>query len=63
VGEPQRPHDHGQLADKLGFGKELSKNFKMQKVKGLDEPVPEDILREINASVWTSATRARARSG
>jgi formate dehydrogenase major subunit len=25
----------------------------MQKVKGLDEPVPEDILREINKSVWT----------
>ena len=42
-----------QLADKLGFGKELVKNFKMQQVKGLDEPVPEDILREINASVWT----------
>ncbi len=35
-----------QLADKLGFGKELSKNFKMQKVKGLDEPLPEDILRD-----------------
>lgn len=42
-----------QLADKLGFGKELVKNFKMQKVKGMDEPVPEDILREINKSVWT----------
>ncbi len=42
-----------QLADKLGFGKELSKNFKMQKVKGMDEPVPEDILREINRSNWT----------
>src|SRR6186713_1440238 len=42
-----------QLADKLGFGKELVKNYKMQKVKGLDEPVPEDILREINKSVWT----------
>ena len=42
-----------QLAEKLGFGKELSKNFKMQKVKGMDEPVPEDILREINKSVWT----------
>ncbi len=42
-----------QFADKLGFGKELSKNFKMQKVKGMDEPVVEDILREINASVWT----------
>ncbi len=42
-----------QLADKLGFGKELVKNYKMQKVKGMDEPVPEDILREINKCVWT----------
>ncbi len=42
-----------QLAGKLGFGTELSKNFKMLKVKGLDEPVVEDILREINKSVWT----------
>jgi len=42
-----------QLAEKLGFGKELVKNYKMQKVKGLDEPIPEDILREINRSVWT----------
>ncbi|MDB5875425.1 MAG: fdhF, partial [Ramlibacter sp.] len=42
-----------QFADKLGFGKELSKNYKMQKVKGMDEPVPEDILREINKSVWS----------
>lgn len=42
-----------QFAQKLGFGPELVKNFKMQKVKGLDEPVPEDILREINRSVWT----------
>jgi len=42
-----------QLAQKLGFGNELVKNYKMQKVKGMDEPVPEDILREINASVWT----------
>jgi hypothetical protein len=42
-----------QLADKLGFGKELVKNYKMQKVKGMDEPVPEDILREINKSNWT----------
>jgi len=42
-----------QLAEKLGFSKELVKNYKMQKVKGLDEPVPEDILREINRSVWT----------
>ena len=42
-----------QLAEKLGFAKELVKNYKLQKVKGLDEPVPEDILREINRSVWT----------
>jgi formate dehydrogenase major subunit len=42
-----------QFAGKLGFGAELSKNYKMHKVKGLDEPVIEDILREINASVWT----------
>jgi formate dehydrogenase major subunit len=42
-----------QLAEKLGFAKELSKNYKMQKIKGLDEPMPEDILREINKSVWT----------
>ena len=42
-----------QFADKLGFGKELSKNYKMQKVGGMDEPVPEDILREINKGVWT----------
>jgi formate dehydrogenase major subunit len=42
-----------QLAQKLGFDKELAKNYKMQKIKGLDEPEPESILREINASVWT----------
>jgi formate dehydrogenase major subunit len=42
-----------QFADKLGFGKELSVNYKMQKVNGMDEPVPEDILREINKGVWT----------
>ena len=42
-----------QLADKLGFGKELTKNYKMQQVGGMDEPVPEDILREINRGVWT----------
>ncbi|MFM2066743.1 MAG: hypothetical protein RLZZ584_1652 [Pseudomonadota bacterium] len=42
-----------QLADKLGFGKELVKNYKLQQVKGMDEPVPEDILREINKCVWT----------
>jgi formate dehydrogenase major subunit len=42
-----------QFADRLGFGKELSKNYKMQKVKGMDEPIPDDILREINKCVWT----------
>jgi formate dehydrogenase major subunit len=42
-----------QLAEKLGFGKELVKNYKMQKVKGLDEPLPEDILREVNKTCWT----------
>jgi formate dehydrogenase major subunit len=43
-----------QLADRFGFGKELSKNYKMQKVHGMDEPVPEDILREINKSCWAA---------
>jgi formate dehydrogenase major subunit len=42
-----------QLAGKLGFDKELVKNYKLQQVKGMDEPVPEDILREINKCVWT----------
>ncbi len=42
-----------QLAQKLGFGTELVKNIKLQKVGGLDEPMVEDILREINRSVWT----------
>ena len=42
-----------QLAQKLGFGAELVKNYKLHKVKGLDEPMIEDILREINRSVWT----------
>ena len=42
-----------QLAQKLGFDKVLLKNYQMQKVKGMDEPVPEDILREINKCVWT----------
>jgi formate dehydrogenase major subunit len=43
-----------QLADKLGFAKELCKNFQMVKGKGgMEEPMVEDILREINRSVWT----------
>jgi formate dehydrogenase major subunit len=45
------------FADRLGFGNELSKNFKMITFKkhGIDwkEPMVEDILREINRSVWT----------
>ena len=43
-----------QLAQKLGFDKELVKNFKMVKAKGgMEEPETESILREINKSVWT----------
>lgn len=43
-----------QLAQKLGFDKELVKNFKMVKGKGgMEEPETESILREINKSVWT----------
>jgi len=42
-----------QLAKKLGFAEQLVKNYKMQTVRGQEEPVPEDILREINRGVWT----------
>jgi formate dehydrogenase major subunit len=42
-----------QLAAKLGFDKELVKNFKMVQGKGGMEPEVESILREVNASVWT----------
>ncbi|MBX3631951.1 MAG: formate dehydrogenase subunit alpha [Simplicispira sp.] len=42
-----------QFAQKLGFGPELVKNYKLQKVKGQDEPIIEDILREINGCTWT----------
>jgi formate dehydrogenase major subunit len=43
-----------QLAGKLGFDKELVKNYKMVKGKGgMEEPEVESILREINKSVWT----------
>ena len=43
-----------QLAQKLGFDKELVKNYKMVKGKGgMDEPEVESILREINKCVWT----------
>lgn len=45
------------FADRLGFGKELSKNFKMVtgKYAGQDWPEPEiaSILREVNRGVWT----------
>lgn len=42
-----------QLAQRLGFANELCKNYGLQKVGGMDEPVVEDILREINKCVWT----------
>jgi formate dehydrogenase major subunit len=42
-----------QLAQKLGFDKELVKNYKMVPGKGGMEPEAESILREINKSVWT----------
>jgi formate dehydrogenase major subunit len=42
-----------QLAQKLGFDKELVKNYKMVQGKGGMEPEVESILREINSSVWT----------
>ena len=43
-----------QLAEKLGFAKELVVNFKMVAAKGgMMEPEPESILREINKCVWT----------
>ena len=43
-----------QLAVKLGFDKELVKNVKLVKGKGgMEEPSTEDLLREINKSVWT----------
>jgi formate dehydrogenase major subunit len=43
-----------QLAAKLGFDKELTKNYKMVPAKGgMLEPEPESILREINKCVWT----------
>ena len=45
------------LADRLGFGEQLSKNFKITSYKkhGIEwrEPEAESILREINKSVWT----------
>jgi formate dehydrogenase major subunit len=43
-----------QLAQKLGFDKELTAKVKMVPAKaGMMEPEPESILREINSCVWT----------
>ena len=43
-----------QLAEKLGFGKELVKNYRMVKGKGgMEEPETESILEEINRGTWT----------
>jgi formate dehydrogenase major subunit len=43
-----------QLAEKLGFGKELVKSMKLVAGKGgMMEPEPESMLREINRSNWT----------
>ena len=42
-----------QLAAKLGFDKELVKNYKLVQGKGGMEPETESILREINKSVWS----------
>ena len=43
-----------QLAEKLGFSKELVKSLKLVPGKGgMMEPEPESMLREINRSVWT----------
>jgi formate dehydrogenase major subunit len=45
------------FADKMGFGTELSKNYKMIDVdragRKWKEPEPESILREINKGTWT----------
>ncbi|HEY5635092.1 MAG TPA: formate dehydrogenase subunit alpha [Burkholderiaceae bacterium] len=45
------------FADRLGFGEQFGKNFKMITFKkhGVDwkEPEPESVLREINSAVWT----------
>jgi formate dehydrogenase major subunit len=45
------------FADRLGFGPQFGKNYKMLAVKkhGLDwkEPEPESVLKEINTAVWT----------
>jgi formate dehydrogenase major subunit len=44
------------FAKKFGFGNELCKNYKIVKPDGdakFEEPLPEDILREINKTCWT----------
>ncbi len=42
------------FAKKFGFGPEFVKNVKLVKDKsGWDEPVIEDVLREINSGTWT----------
>ena len=44
------------FAKKFGFGKELVKNYEIWKPDGdrkFEEPTPESILKEINASNWT----------
>ncbi len=43
-----------QLAEKLGFGKELVKSNKVVAAKGgMMEPEPEALLREVNRCTWT----------
>ncbi len=42
------------LANKLGFGAEMTKNYKMVKGKFGDEPEAESILREINRGGWST---------
>jgi formate dehydrogenase major subunit len=52
-----------QFAEKLGFAKpSCPRTSRCRKVKGMDEPVVEDILREINAASGPLATPARALS-
>src|SRR5438067_2141938 len=46
------------FAKKFGFGQELVKNYEIWKPDGdrkFEEPTPESILKEINASKWTIA--------
>lgn len=45
------------MADRLGFGEQLSKNYEIRTLSkhGVEwkEPTPESILKEVNRSVWT----------